>query len=149
MEATFQSLPAFVAVGARYQGGMQNGEISRLWEQWGKAVTSQPSTDPGVSYGMTLDFQGATMTIDYLAAVPVAENAPVPEGMVRLEVPAQTYAVFSCTLPTLSQTIMASYSEWLPASGYQRGTGPELERYDESFDTPEQPLTFWLPIQKP
>ena len=149
MEATFQSLPAFVAVGVRHLGGMQNGEISRLWEQWGKAVTSQPSTDPGVSYGMTLDFQGATMTIDYLAAVPVAEDARVPEGMVRQEVPAQTYAVFDCTLATLSQTIMASYSQWLPTSGYQRGTGPELERYDESFDTPEQPLTFWLPIQKP
>ncbi len=149
MKATLQSLPTFVVVGVRHLGGMQNGEISHLWEQWGKSVTSQLSTDPGVSYGMTLDFQEATMTIDYLAAVPVAGDAPVPEGMVRLEVPTQTYAVFACTLATLSQTIMASYSQWLPTSGYQRGTGPELERYDESFDTPEQPLTFWLPIQKP
>jgi AraC family transcriptional regulator len=146
MEMRIQNLPAFVVVGARHQGGMQSGEISQFWEQWGEAVTEQAASEPGVSYGLTVGFEGATMTIDYLAAVPVAADAAVPEGMVRWEVPAQTYAVFDCTLATLSETIMKVYHDWLPRSGYQRGYGPELERYDPTFDTPEQPLTFWLPI---
>jgi AraC family transcriptional regulator len=146
METGTQELPAFVAVGARYQGTMQSGELAEFWKQWGEAVTAQPSTTPGVSYGITLGFDPSTMTIDYLVAVPVAEDAPIPEGMVRWEVPAQTYAVFDCTLSTLSATIMATYHDWLPGSDYQRGYGPEMERYDENFGHPEQPLTFWLPI---
>lgn len=146
MEMRIQELPAFVVVGARYQGGMQSGEISRFWEQWGNAIADLPASEPGVSYGLTVGFDGSTMTIDYLAAAPVAADAPVPEGMVRWEVPAQTYAVFDCTLATLSETIMKVYDSWLPPSEYQRGYGPELERYDETFDTPEQPLTFWLPV---
>jgi predicted transcriptional regulator YdeE len=146
MEPTIQSLPAFVVVGVRHLGGIHGGEIPALWEQWGATLSTLPSAKPGIFYGLTLDFQGATLTIDYLAAVPAAPELPTPEGLVRVEIPAQTYAVFDCTLATLSQTIMATYSEWLPGSGYQRGNGPEFEHYDESFDTPEKPLTFWLPI---
>ena len=146
METRTQELPALVVVGALYQGSMQSGELATFWKQWGEAVTAQPSTAPGISYGITLGFDPSTMTIDYLVAVAVTEDALVPQGMVRWEVPAQTYAVFDCTLSTLSATIMSTYFDWLPGSGYQRGHGPELERYDESFERPEQPLTFWLPI---
>jgi AraC family transcriptional regulator len=147
MQARIQEHPAFVVVGARHQGGVQGGEIPALWNQWNPVFATLPSSPAGIAYGLTLDFQGATMTIDYLAGVPMAADAATPEGLFRLEVPAQTYAVFDCTLATLSQTIMASYSEWLPQSGYQRGPGPEFEHYDAAFDTPEQLLTFWLPIQ--
>ena len=146
MQAKIQQLPAFVVVGARHQGGIHGGEIPALWEHRTQDLNRLPSADPGVFYGLTLDFDAATMTIDYLAAVPVAPDASVPAEMVRWEVPAQTYAVFGCTLATIPDTIMGVYSEWLPGSGYQRGPGPELERYDEHFELPEKPLTFWLPI---
>ena len=33
-------------------------------------------------------------SLRYTAAVKVADNAPVPEGMERIEIPASTYAVF-------------------------------------------------------
>lgn len=149
MQSQIQKLPAFVVVGARHQGGIHGGEIPALWECWGKDLSTLPTADPGIFYGLTVGFEMSTMTIDYLAAIPVADDATVPEGMVRWEVPTQTYAVFDCTLATISQTIMAVYSDWLPGSGYTRGSGPELERYDETFELPEKPLTFWLPITKP
>jgi AraC family transcriptional regulator len=125
---------------------MQNGELPALWERYAQDLNALASTTPSVFYGLTLGFDSASMTIDYLAAAPVAPEAIVPEGMVRWEVPASHYAVFDCTLATLSETIMGAYSTWLPGSDQQRGDGPEFERYDEKFDLPEKPLTFWLPI---
>ena len=146
MQAQIQELPAFVVVGARHQGGIHGGEIPALWERWGNDLSVLPTADLGIFYGLTVGFEMSTMTIDYLAATPVVEGAAVPEGMVRWEVSAQTYAVFDCTLATIGQTIMAVYSDWLPGSGYTRGSGPEFERYDEAFELPEKPLTFWVPI---
>jgi len=69
--------------------------------------------------------------------------------MVSWDTPAQTYAVFSCTLPTLGSTLDHIHETWLPTSGYRHVKGPALELYDEDFD-PENPdslMCLFIPIE--
>jgi hypothetical protein len=44
---------------------------------------------------------------------------PGAGGVGPAAIPAQQYAVFACTMGTLSATYAAIYGQWLPASGYQ------------------------------
>jgi AraC family transcriptional regulator len=70
--------------------------------------------------------------------------------MTQWAVPANTYAVFEATLPSLGQTFGQIYQTWLPASGYQPAAGPTFERYGEAFN-PEDPtstLSIYIPVEK-
>ena len=64
--------------------------------------------------------------------------------------PAQTYAVFSCTIPTIRETYQDIYGIWLPTSGYVRAPGPELELYGEAFDARDPASVFdvYIPVLK-
>jgi len=48
-------------------------------------------------------------------------------------VPAQRYAVFACTLPTLGDTYRYITEEWQPASAYEHADAPDFELYNEEF----------------
>jgi AraC family transcriptional regulator len=146
MEPRIVSLPAFVVAGFLHHGNSDNGELPALWERVGPTLSALPSTEPDVYYGVIDHFDEATKTFDYVAGRPVAPDSLPQEGNVRWEIPAQTYAVFSCTLKTLMPTFGAAY-QWVGASGRARAEGPEFERYGPDFDeSPEQPLTLWIPI---
>jgi len=70
------------------------------------------------------------------------------DGYKTFSVPKATWAVFNidglpdhsdCQIPALFQR---AYSEWLPASGYDKAAGPDLEIYGEHFEE------VWIPILK-
>ncbi|MCX6365104.1 MAG: GyrI-like domain-containing protein [Armatimonadetes bacterium] len=48
MQTQIQEHPAFVVVGVRHQGGMQNGELPALWERYAQDLNALASTTPGV-----------------------------------------------------------------------------------------------------
>jgi AraC family transcriptional regulator len=91
----------------------------------------------------------ATREFDYVAGFEVADASEVPEGMVSAHVPAQTYAVFPCTLPTLMDTFKYIYHAWLPQPQHQRGDGPELELYGEEFnpDDADSRMYVYVPMK--
>lgn len=121
--------------------------IPALWDQKGPTLSELPSVEPGVYYGALDHFDPADRTFEYIAAIPATPDAIVPEGMVRWEIPTQTYAVFDCTLATLKDTFHEAYENWFPTSGYQRPAGPEFERYDERFGEDDtKPLALWIPV---
>jgi predicted transcriptional regulator YdeE len=64
-------------------------------------------------------------------------------------VPAQRYAVFTCTLTTLMQVLHEANHIWLPASAFQRDDGPEVEGYAPGFDGhhPASTFTFSIPVR--
>jgi AraC family transcriptional regulator len=65
-------------------------------------------------------------------------------------VPANTYAVFKTTLPTIGQTFGTIYNTWFPTSGYKQAAGPNFERYRETFnpDDPAPKLEIYIPVEK-
>lgn len=64
--------------------------------------------------------------------VPECRRVPTPEGMVSLELPQATWAIFEANgeLPDAVQRVYKTfYSEWLPKSGYELADLPVIECY--------------------
>ena len=143
------SRPAFTVIGMKQRGKPQEIDYGALWEAFMPRVDEiQGVINSNSAYGVCENSDPATQEFDYLAAVEVAGETHVPEGMVQREVPAQTYAVFACTLPTIAETWQRASETWLPQSGRQYGPGPDFEFYPETFD-PSQPgseMFLYLPV---
>lgn len=142
--------PAFSVVGLQYRGTNENDEIAQMWNDLVPRIREIEFAAPSmVSYGIITEFDNSTNEMEYVAGVEAEDVSDVPEGMVHVEVPAQTYAVFSTTLPALHDTITQIYDEWLPDSDYERADGPEFELYDENFDPNDEDseLYLYVPIE--
>jgi AraC family transcriptional regulator len=151
MEPQIVKKPAMTLVGLQLHGKMEGMDIKSLWTGFGPRMAEIKDGDPNICYGAMDRYDEATGEFDYLAACEVKSAATgpvVPSGMVSWLIPAQTYAVFPSTLPQIGETWTTVYQQWLPQSGYQRGTGPEFELYDEKFN-PQDPaavLYICVPI---
>lgn len=80
-----------------------------------------------------------------------ATTLAIPDGLVRLEVPASTWAVFEAVGPfpdTLQSVWGRIYAEWFPSSGYEQAPGPEM-LWNESPDTssPTYRSEIWIPVK--
>jgi AraC family transcriptional regulator len=149
MEPKIVSRPAFTVVGVLYRGKNEHGEVPQMWDQklLPRVQEIPHQVTPPLAYGVLDHYDPQTGEFDYLAGYGVERVADLPEGMVRWDVPAQTYAVFPCTLPTVMDGFGAAYS-WLKQSGTQRADGPEFEFYDEHFHGDESALYIYIPIKR-
>ena len=149
MEAKIVTIPAFTVAGMLYRGKNENREIPQLWQKFGPRMQEiKHAVKEPIAYGVMDNFDAESGEFDYMAALKVSSAEDIPEGMASWEIPESKYAVASCTLPTIHEIFKALY-DWIPASGYERAPGPELEWYDERFD-PEQPhseLDIYIPIK--
>lgn len=149
MEPTITSKSAFKVVGLKYQGKAEGDEIPELWKKFGPRMYEiKYMTDAEVAYGVMKNFDDSTGEFDYLAAVEVDSVAEIPKGMESWDIPEQTYAVFTCTLPTLMQIYNSICNDWLPKSRYERASGPEFELYDKKFDPnkKDSKMYIYIPI---
>lgn len=152
MEPRFVSLPAFTLVGMMMRVKPQGKVPGQLWDEFGPRMGEiKHVAGPEMAYGLTHNMDMGSGEFDYLAGVQVSNTDDIPEGMVSFHVPAQHYAVFPCTIPTLRQVFDHIYGVWLPSSGYARTSGPELELYDETFDPRDPAAIFdvYIPVFKP
>ena len=149
MKAEIVSKPAFAVVGLVYHGKNEKQEIPQLWGEFGPRFGEVKGViNADVCYGVCDNFDQNSGEFDYAAVLEVSDDAGVPEGMVRWEIPAQTYAVFECTLPTIGETFDHIHKTWFPQSGYQRASGPEFELYDKDFDpnNPRSKMQIYIPV---
>ena len=133
-----------------YRGTNSQNEIPQLWGRFSPRMDEiKHRTREPIAYGVEDNFDEKTKEFDYLAAVKVDNTLDIPPGMVSWDVPEQTYAVYTCTLPTIREAYDDMYHKWLPESGYQRGPGPEFEYYDERFDphAADSELDLYIPIK--
>ena len=102
------------------------------------------SPDKGY-YGVWLGEEGK---LAYLAGM-VVENLPeVPEGLAMREIPAARYAVFECTIGTLSKTYTAIWQEWLPTSNYILDESKsDFEYYPPKTGPGDPPAAIYIPIK--
>ena len=139
METRITSLPAMRVVGMAYIGKNENGEIGQMWDRFiPRFHEVEGKMRPGIALGVCGDAKGDG-SFRYVAGFQVDANAPVPEGMAVLEVPAATYVVVTQHGPLndqkrgLGAAESYVYREWLPQSGYERADAPDIQWYGEHF----------------
>jgi AraC family transcriptional regulator len=142
--------PAFTVAGMVHSGNNENNEIPTMWEAMGPRLSEvQHVVNPEVCYGVVDNMDEGSGTFDYMAGIEIERVTELPEGMVRWDVPAGTYAVFTCTLPGLGEAYAHAYATWLPQSGYERAPVPEFELYGGDFDPrdPSSEMEIYIPIR--
>jgi AraC family transcriptional regulator len=145
-QPTFVTKPAFIVVGLRIITKPKSPEIPKLWEKFVPRMGElQSVSEPYVSYGV---MASAGDTLDYMAGNPVGEVAELPEGMSRWDIAGNTYAVFETMMQHLPETFDYIFGSWLPASDYQQGSGPLLERYGETFSPDNPVVSIYIPVAK-
>ena len=157
MEPKIVTKEAFTVVGIPFKGmvssgpyddGENNNEIGKAWDAFNaRAAEVKHWRGPAIGLCFAMPNQDEPW---YIAGAEVSQAEDVPAGMMARETPAQKYAVFECTLPTLSETYKTIMEEWQPSSGYERGDGPDFEVYDEKWDMNDpqgSPVYVYWPIK--
>jgi AraC family transcriptional regulator len=144
MEPQIVKKPAMTLVGLKLHGKLEGMDIKLLWSTFGPRMAEIKDSDPNVCYGAMDNYSEATGEFDYLAACETKDASALPAGMASWNIPAQTYAVFPCTLPQIGEAWTTAYQQWLPQSGYKRAAGPEFELYDEKFNPQDPNATLYL-----
>ncbi|MEH7609639.1 AraC family transcriptional regulator [Priestia megaterium] len=88
--------------------------------------------------------------LDHYIGVATTKN--YPRNLIKLEVPALTWAVFEAVGPfpdTLQDVWGRIYSEWFPSSNYEQVEGPEIS-WNEHKDvtSPTFKSEIWIPVSK-
>jgi predicted transcriptional regulator YdeE len=137
----------FSMVGLEITCAPGSSEIPALWGQLLPREKEIASLEPEVTYGL-MEMQPGNQ-LRYMAGLSAAEDhADPPLGMTRWSVAGNSYAVFRTSLDGIKDCFHAIYDNWLPNAPYQRGTGPEFERYGETFrGEPNDELEIWIPVQ--
>ncbi|KAF1071727.1 MAG: hypothetical protein GAK45_00433 [Pseudomonas citronellolis] len=140
--------PAFHVVGLRQRSDTAAESIVQLWQRFQPHVADIVPSEAGVSYGVCS--HGASGLV-YLAGLPVSADAAVPEGMQRIEVPAQKYAVFTHlgTVERLADSFQVIHDSLLQRIGLTARPGISLERYDARFlggIDPASQVDLYIPI---
>jgi AraC family transcriptional regulator len=151
MEPKMIKRAGFQVVGMKYRGKNEQKEIPQLWRQYGARWQEiENLVNEKVAYGVMDHFDEDSGEFDYIAAMEVENVKDIPEGMVSVELPEQTYAVFPCTLATIKESYDAALKKWLPESGYRHSGGPEFELYDENFDAQDvhSEFYYYMPVKE-
>ncbi len=83
----------------------------------------------------------------YLAGMAIDCVDEIPAGLVLRVLPPRRYAVFHCTISTISRTYPEIYQNWLPTSPYQFAPGAsDFEYYPPHGETDEIPAAIFIPI---
>lgn len=115
--------------------------IPALWQRFISRLGELTPVEPGISYGLCEVSESQKVPALrpnealYLAGIKIQSDQTLPPDMASWRTPGGLHAKFLHLGPiaNLGQTIGKIYSQWLPASGFSRGVGPDVERYDSRF----------------
>lgn len=149
-------------IGMRYAGKNENMEIkTTLWEgETGflkRCSEIQTPADCDIAFGICRCLPGVTDgSFEYIAAVPAAADADIPEGMVEAHIAACRYVVFAAaSLDELGQTWdaigpwFAEHPEWASFCNETKcdcATHPGFEFYPPEFGINGR-LFLYVPIR--
>ena len=152
MQAVPQHKPGMRLAGV--SGVFDDSNKSNIPALWPRLIEKVPvfAKEGGESFGVCW---GATSGAShYMAAVPIAADAPPPEGLEVKDLPPQAYLVFRLTVdgtdlhPQMQAAAKEIWGERLPKSGYRLAHAPDLEFYPSDF-MPGRPgwVEWWIPVE--
>jgi AraC family transcriptional regulator len=129
-------------------------QIPALWPRLIQRLPLPGQIGDDASYGVCSPAESDEGCFRYLAAVPIADDAPAPEGMEVRYVPAQTYLVFrqetdgSALHAQMQAAVKEIWGGRVPLSGFRLANGPDIEAYPPGFE-PDQPshVEWWIPVE--
>jgi AraC family transcriptional regulator len=129
-------------------------QIPALWPRLTARLPLQGQAGDDASFGVCWAADKGDGCFHYMAAVPIADDAPIPEGLEVKDVPAQTYLVFrqetdgSPLQPQMLAAVKEIWGERVPKSGFKLANAPDLEAYPPGFE-PDQPshVEWWIPVE--
>lgn len=143
-------------------GGQNMREIPKFWDRCladGKVQQLDSVAGDLGTLGLCADYDGAMEAFTYVIGVEERPGIQVPPGCKLVQVPAASWAVFSC-VGAMPHAIQDGWrhimSQWLPGSGYVKSGPLSFERYpvfppgDERGD-PTSPTCYteiWIPVRK-
>ncbi len=151
MEPKIVPQPPLRLVGLQIRTRPMSPEIPALWPRFvARMQEIAGAVEPRTTYGAMSPLPGVEGGQLYLAAVPVAPGAPVPAGMVAVDVPAGDHAVFEFAFKDIGSVYPFIFETWLPASGLVQGDTPLLERYGAGFNpaNPMSPMQVRVPVRR-
>ena len=85
----------------------------------------------------------------FAMVIPAMADDPAPETTEAYTVPAATWAVFpgAGTNQSIQELERRVLTEWLPTSGYEYGSAPDIEVY-LSPDPANARYEVWIPVVK-
>jgi AraC family transcriptional regulator len=138
------------------QRNYTSANVDEINAQWQALPFDKIPTQVGHSgYGVVSRATGRT-GFDYLAGVEVSSPANLPDGLVTIQLPDRTYAVFPHLehVSKIKDTVTEIFHVWLPTSGqtidHPTPDSPDLiEYYAEDFDPKSGTGTMqiWIPIK--
>lgn len=153
--------PAPVAKGALRVAGIAavfdestKSGIPLLWQQLipKLPIAGQTSAE---TYGVCVGIPGQPGAMRYMAGVPIAAGAAVPDGFEVVDIAPQSYLVFGQVLDggdvhrQMSAAAREIWGERLPKSGYKLSTSPDLEWYPADFmpNKAGVKVEWWIPVE--
>jgi AraC family transcriptional regulator len=153
---------AFRIVGIKKRVPIQfngvNPEIAAMWKSLdGVTITKLKklsNVEPVGLLSASTNFSEGRMEekgeLDHYIGVATTNECPI--DLIKLEVPASTWAVFEVVGPfpeTLQDVWGRIYSEWFPSSNYEQIEGPEiLWNEQKDITSPTFKSEIWVPILK-
>lgn len=110
-------------------------DIPAQWQRFQPYIGNILGQVGQTAYGVIYNSDGAGR-FDYLSGVEVSDFSRLSDGLSRVQIPAQRYAVFSHRghVSAIRSTCDAIWNKWLPESGHQAAGGPFFERYGKEFN---------------
>lgn len=125
-------------------------KLPSLWDTFVPKIDTIGGALSGTGYGI-IQPSPDTERLSYVAAIEVAPDAPLPEGMVAVDLPEAQYAVFThCGRPEqLDHTVNFVYSSWLLRSGFRHTGCADVEIYDERWKpgSDASVMEYAIPVQ--
>ena len=148
--------PRFEKLGAKCFAGIRRQYTSetafRMSEQWAgfmQILQDIPGRMGKDAYGL-IGGSDALGNVDYLTGIEVADFDEVPEGLGRMRISPQTYAVFVYPghVSDINDFWMAIYRDWMPHCGLEMVQQPEFERYSPAFNpvSGKGGMEIWVPV---
>lgn len=148
------------AIGMSYKGQNKNNEVPALWERFFPRFGEiNPPKDLALSFGICRCIPGKTDgTFEYIAARSASPEALVPSGMMEVQIPHGTYAIFP--VRNLSEIFQAwnatpgwfsAHPEWQaycgPGVTCECATHPCFELYPPEFNGTNS-FSLLIPVRK-
>ena len=152
MNYQIEKMEAFSVVGKvrAFRNDSAFREIPGFWDEYfgaGYHETVCPA------YGVCFDPCDGGGTFDYLIGDNIESGAAAPEGFVKREIPAYTWARFSCAGPmpeALQRVNRQIYTEWLPGNpDYEMEGSVNIELYPEGDpNAADYHSEIWIPVRR-